>query len=272
MINPKYDSNNYFKHQAIPVITDNHKINQLFESSLLRIKWWYDNLKPLPQSDFIGTLRIKVTTPLGELEPTDYQLKISSHKQVYVQFLQIPNPDFQYSIEVIHPVGITRSRLEIWEYVKPITTLTKMSESYIPQNSALPQATIDQLTVAMNENTTSITQAIAAADAELPIANFQFDRSTGFKFDNARNTIESDQLRESISFNNTGTSSLKVCLSPIAEGTLYSDVMSFEEPLIPVGGRLSFDGDAAKGAFYLITEADSMVTITGSAQVPVQGQ
>ena len=269
MINPKYDSNNYLKHQAIPVITDNHKINQLFESYLLRIKWWYDNAKALPQSNFIGTLRIKITTPLGELEPTDYQIKISSHKQIYVQFLQIPKPDFQYSIEVIHPVGITRSRLEIWEYVKPITTIIKMSDSYVPQFNNNPdmQAGLNAIAAAVTANANTVVSAIQAADLELPMENFQYTRVIDESFSFLTSRIDADQNRESISFSNTGEWSMKVSLAPIAENALYPDVVSFEEPIIPPGGRMSFEGDASKGVFNLISEKETTITVGGSYHI-----
>jgi hypothetical protein len=117
MLDPKYDPNNYLKHQTIPIIQDNHKINESFGSSLLRIKWWGTGItKILPLPDLIGTFRIHQTTPFGDLEPEEYQVKISDSKKIYVQFLTIRRPDFKYRIEVLHPVGITRSHLEIWEY------------------------------------------------------------------------------------------------------------------------------------------------------------
>jgi hypothetical protein len=119
MINPKYDPTNYLKHLAIPVITDNQKINQLFGSYLLRVRWWHDNPKVSLPSDLIGTLRVHTDTPFGALEPRDYRFKVSSHKQIYVQFLTIPIPEFEYKIEVIHPVGLTRSKIELWEYMPP---------------------------------------------------------------------------------------------------------------------------------------------------------
>jgi hypothetical protein len=152
MINPKYDPSNYLKHLAVAVITDNQKINQLFGSYLLRVRWWHDNPKLLPQSDLIGTLRIHTETPFGALEPKDYQFKISSHKQIYVQFLTIPIPEFEYKIEVIHPVGLTRSKIEIWEYIRPITYNTSQVN---PMAIHQPQATQnnDALIAAINAGT-----------------------------------------------------------------------------------------------------------------------
>jgi hypothetical protein len=127
MINSKYDPNNYVKHQAIPVITDNQKSNELYGSYLLRVKWWHTDTKQLPKSNLVGTLRVYISTPMGDLKPVDYQLEISSHKNIYVQFLTIPVPEFEYKIEIIHPTGITRSMLEIWEYNDPQTYLSNMS-------------------------------------------------------------------------------------------------------------------------------------------------
>jgi len=119
MINPKYDLNNYIKHTTIPVLTDNQQISELFRSDLLRIKWFSTPLGRLP-ADNKGSLRIHQKTPLGNLKPIDFPLIVDTAKDVYIQFLQIsPKPDFEYEIEIISPIGMTRSLIEIWEYTLP---------------------------------------------------------------------------------------------------------------------------------------------------------
>lgn len=144
MINTKYDPNNYLKHLAVSVISDNQKINQLFGSYSLRVRWWHDNPKMSPQSDLIGTLRVHMDTPFGAVEPRDYQFKISSHKQIYVQFLTIPIPEFEYKIEVIHPVGLTRSKIELWEYISPKTFIDYNSSNPVNLDSLSRLATNSQ--------------------------------------------------------------------------------------------------------------------------------
>jgi hypothetical protein len=163
MINPKYDSNNYLKHLSVAVITDNQKINQLFGSYLLRVRWWHDNPKVSPQSDLIGTLRVHMDTPFGAVEPRDYQFKISSHKQIYVQFLTIPIPEFEYKIEVIHPVGLTRSKIELWEYKTPVNYQT---ESSVGHSSAQSSFDPTSLVAATNANTLAIGTVVSALNAQ----------------------------------------------------------------------------------------------------------
>ena len=169
MINPKYDPSNYLKHLAVAVITDNQKINQLFGSYLLRVRWWHDNPKMSPQADLTGTLRIHTETPFGALEPRDYQFKISSHKQIYVQFLTIPIPEFEYKIEVIHPVALTRSRLELWEYIPPQTFANPQTNMpFYPEGSSTPIA--DPALIAAVNASTAASASNAAGIAAITVA------------------------------------------------------------------------------------------------------
>jgi hypothetical protein len=150
MLSPKYDLNNYIKHLAVPVITDNQRIKQLFRSSLLRVKW---NHNPLNKQAFndVGILRIHIDTPFGLLRPQDYQLQVDVVKKTYVQFISIsPKPEFNYEIEIISPVGMTRSMIEIWEYVEPKSPSNQVTmPTYQPQR---PQDNSD-LVAAINAQT-----------------------------------------------------------------------------------------------------------------------
>jgi hypothetical protein len=160
MTNSKYDQNNYLKHLAIPVITDNQKINQLFGSYLLRIKWWHvDRLK----LNLSGILRIHTNTPFGLLKPQDYRLGIDNNKAIYIQFLALPNPEFEYQIEVIHPPELNRSMLEIWEYIPP--------QIYDPNATMPVYGQDDTATNALIAATVANTAAINAMASANPSAD-----------------------------------------------------------------------------------------------------
>jgi hypothetical protein len=215
MINPKYDPNNYLKHLAIAVITDNQKINQLFGSYLLMIKWWAINTeKILPKPDLIGRLRIHLSTPFGELEPQEYSLRVSDHKRVYVQFLTIPQPDYQYRIEVIHPVGIARSMLEVWEYVDPYTPTpiiatsinlpginssnqnphhhvhNNISIGYPEQGSSGQQNAVDLITTVVPPSTATSTAFVMLAANTIRAAGSRIDNATNRDFYVSFNTTQ----------------------------------------------------------------------------------
>jgi hypothetical protein len=160
MLSPKYDLNNYIKHLTVPVITDNQRIKQLFKSSLLRVKW---NHNPLNKQAFndIGILRIHIDTPFGLLRPQDYRLQVDAAKKTYIQFVSIyPKPDFDYEIEIISPAGMTRSMIEIWEFIDPSDT----NMNYIaPQQGTDPAllSALTGLTTGMANQAGQIADAIA---------------------------------------------------------------------------------------------------------------
>ena len=165
MINPKYDLNNYLKHLAIPVITDNQKINQLFGSYLLRVKWWHTDKSQLNQ---VGTLRVHIDTPFGLLKPQEYRLDINNHKNIYVQFLTLPNPEYQYQIEVIHPEKITRSMLEIWEYIPPQSFTNTSNMPFYPEGTSNPVPADPALLAAVTANAAA-TAGLVTAMANQPV-------------------------------------------------------------------------------------------------------
>jgi hypothetical protein len=126
MLPSKYDPNNYTKHGAKLIYKKDgfQKLDTLFGSYLLMVKWGVmgnNKLPANPTNPLIGTIRRKMSTPLGDVEPKDYHLHVSTLSKYPVQFLTIDNPDFQYSLEILNPIGIEKTSIEIWEYIPPIT-------------------------------------------------------------------------------------------------------------------------------------------------------
>jgi hypothetical protein len=171
MLNPKYDPNNYVKLPAVIITSQSRKLDQLFGSPLLLVKWkLIGNFKTTNQTNLNGVIRVSVETPLGSLEPDDYSLRISRPQKQFIQFLRIPRPDFPYSLEIFNASGIEKSSLEIWEYIEPQSFLNSMptyDNSEALDLSGLIAATADNasainaLASAMGDQPEEIADAIA---------------------------------------------------------------------------------------------------------------
>ncbi len=278
MINPKYDPNNYVKHQAISVIVDNQKSNELYGSYLLRIKWWHTDTKQLPKSNLVGTLRVHISTPMGDLKPVDYQLEISSHKNIYIQFLTIPVPEFDYKIEIIHPTGITRSMLEIWEYNDPQTYLSnQLFSSMSGQSNPAPAAQSDPATVAaltqLVANTAATNAAIVASDEAVQnFDNFPVElllAGAGYvAAANNKMTAIDRNCREIIISNNNLAGSLKLLAVPPADGTAYNLITNITGNPIAPGGSFVINEPTSRDEWFIAGSVAGMkVNFTKSVKV-----
>lgn len=127
MINSKFNLENYS--QSINVIIDTNpypRIETVLFSNLLLVKWsLLGNFKSAEQSDLLGTLRVHSETPLGILQPIDYQLSVNTSKTNYIQLLNVINRECGYQIEVINPIGVVKSSLSVSEYINPVSYLIK---------------------------------------------------------------------------------------------------------------------------------------------------
>jgi hypothetical protein len=266
MLDPKYDPNNYLKHQTIPIIQDNHKINESFGSYLLMVKWWFMDTRKLPQSNQTGILRIHQKTPFGNLEPQNYQLRLSNHKDIYVQFVNIPKPDFEYKIEVLHPDGIAKSWLEIWEYIDPLiisSNPTPMNYIGVPgSDPALLAATQANATAIASLATTMASQPGAIADAIANNAMIDENFPNTLVGSTLMQLLSIDQTRQSVFITNWHTVAIKLWKStaPLAASTVYSSDGAFItlDPAKVIGGILiqggvaTLDADEAKQNIYAI--------------------
>lgn len=141
MLPSKYDPNNYTKHSAKLIYKKDgfQKLDTLFRSYLLVIKWGVmgNNKLPVdPTNPLVGTIRRRMSTPLGDVEPIDYRLRVSKSSKYPIQFLKIDNPDFDYSLEILNPIGIEKTSIEIWEFSDQLKYSQNMRNHQLINDSA----------------------------------------------------------------------------------------------------------------------------------------
>jgi hypothetical protein len=168
MNHPKYDPNNYRKRNPLIIFNkDYQKIDELFGSALLMIRWQIIDRIKLPQLPLIGTIRARTITPLGELEPHDYQLKVTDKPipfKPFVHFLSIVNPEFEYSLEINNPTGVAKTSIEIWEYIEPTNYLNQspiIMPTFQPEDNSA-------IIAALQANTQAVQQAATPEDLVTP--------------------------------------------------------------------------------------------------------
>lgn len=260
MINPKYDLNNYIRRIAFPVVSDNYKINQLFRSSLLRVKWSYNPLSK-QSGNFTGILRVHINTPFGKLRPKDYQCQIDKSKDTYIQFISLnPIPDFDYEIEVIHPSDVTRSIIEIWEYI-PLILPSSMSSFDSPISVTLDTEGIIN---AINRNNDDLS-TITLTEAQLPVITIA---SAGVANSNTGLIAPANQLTSELLFNNPGTGSIKLFAEPPPLGILYGSLTKYTAELVGRNSRATLSSPTCKGVIYAVaSQNNSMINITRTTEV-----
>jgi hypothetical protein len=123
-MNNKFDLKNYSlaSSQIIAASKDYQLLETGFKSSLLLIKWYLiGSFKGVPDVSE-GILRVDVITPLGRLPTVDTKFKCYRQNE-FIQFLNVSNFDFNYTVRVLNPSAVIRSKLEIWEYNEPTNYL-----------------------------------------------------------------------------------------------------------------------------------------------------
>ena len=259
MLNPKYDENNYIKHLAVPVITDSQKINQFFSSSLLRVKWFH---QPLNKQAFDpnGFLRVHVKTPFGKLKPVDYRCNVDLAKDTYIQFIQLsPLPEFSYEIEIISPVGMTRSMVEIWEYI-PSQTPT-MSGFDSPVNILVDTASIVSAINQDNDDKSAITVAESQSSVITGTSAGTLPSNTGL-------IIAANPLTSEVMLVNPTVHSIKIFAAMPAIGASYSSLTQYTAELVGKNSKATLSSPTCKGAFYaLANNAGCVVNITRTSEV-----
>jgi hypothetical protein len=270
MISSKYDINNYSKKGSLIIGTQSDlNVGQLldrytFESSLLLIKWSTVGVwKGSQLSNLIGTIRVLRDSPLGELEPIDYQLRVSP-KKAYIQFLTL-NPELPYQLEVFNPDGIAKTNLEIWEFIQPINYLNSNNSMSGTYGNDPIQVNVDNsaLAAAIVAGDMATIQAINAlpnnmADAAANNAMQTLDpviASVGASFSNA---VASNPNRQAIEVSNRGGTKIKIYTGTTAPATsaTFANTGNDVIELVAATGTPGTPGYKAGGT-WVATEAQS---------------
>jgi hypothetical protein len=220
MLPPKYDPNNYTKHGVILIYKRDgyQKLDKLFGSGLLMIKWARMGVNKLSSTsdlnNLVGTIRLKMSTPLGDFEPRDYQLSVGQSQKPFIQFLDIPNPDFEYTLEILNPTGIEKTSIEIWEYNSPQSFLPMpLSKQQPPQDNtslvaALAANTVAQSSARAEEITDTVTELFGLVQNETTLLKAALDGSRQVSITNQFDAVvrfwTSDVSVVGLNFNSPG--------------------------------------------------------------------
>jgi hypothetical protein len=273
----RFDPNNYTKHRPVNVYRDYHKLGK-FGSSLLMIRWQTALNPKVSQSPLIGTIRARTITPLGELEPHDYQLKVTVGTKPFIQFLTPPTSEFEYELEIKNPVGIDKSSIEIWEYVDPLTYLNQ-NQPVGHSSAQSPSFDPTALVAATAANTAAIGTMVTAINAQPSliadaIDNNQYDTSAvnpppvvGIV---AALVLSADTTRVKANFRNESISAnhkIKIFAStvpltiPQLAAINYSTLNSLDE-LLKGDSWESIDGESKSNFYAISATAGANLAIT----------
>jgi hypothetical protein len=283
-ISSRYDINNYSSTvTAIIDKPDYYPIETVLRSNLLLIKWkLLGSFKSADLSNLIGTFRIHRKTPLGELEPVDFNLKVNNQKQNYIQFLDVPQSEFGYKIDVLNPVGVVKSTLQILEYTPPTTFINNsnpnMSSTYgndqiVIDNSAIAAAILagDAATIsAINALPNNVADAIANNAMNTQVSPPLVIGTT------AVGVLPSDPNRQVVEIANRGNTKMRIRVSNVAPAasTTYQNIDFTTELIAAVGavGSIGYKAggtwvaspEQAKSPIYIISDGagGSIVTTT----------
>jgi hypothetical protein len=271
-ISSRYDISNYSS--SISLIIDRPdypKIETELFASLLLIKWQLlGKFKvQLNQQNLIGTIRIYRVTPLGELEPIDYQLKVSDTDKQYIQFIDIPYSEFRYKIKVSNPTGVVKSKLQIFEYKQP---------SNMPPSFDNVSLDLSGLTAATTGNATAL-GAIAQTLSVQPDLIADAIANNKMLVDNLPivavgiavvTALLPDRTRQAVSLKNQSTGNkikLWICDILPAGVTSYSSDGYIVE-LIPGGSYECQDKEGKSSIFAVSNTAGAKLAITTTRTAP----
>jgi hypothetical protein len=122
----KYDESSYIKHSRLTVHGANFiPLEDKLRSQSLLIKWHCLKAlteQPNKQTQGKGLVIIKgiceqrVNTPIGDLFPQQYPLKIAVGNHNLIEPLQLNNVDYEYSLYFQNPTTVQMSQVEVWEF------------------------------------------------------------------------------------------------------------------------------------------------------------
>jgi hypothetical protein len=126
IMNPnKYDDSSYIKHPKLNISGSNFvPLEEKMIADNLMIKWHCikatsEQNKTDPKGNIItfkGICELRVRTPIGELFPQQYPLKIAVGNNKFIEPLQLLNVDYEYSLYFQNPPNVQMSQVEVWEF------------------------------------------------------------------------------------------------------------------------------------------------------------
>jgi hypothetical protein len=269
--NNRFDENNYTKHPPVIVYSDNQKLDKLFSSNLLLIRWKvHGNKKRWNGGN--GMIEQSSSTPLGDLIPVLYSLPVSIENKPLIQFLAISLLYSEYRLSFSNPNGLEKSSIEIWEFNNPY-----QNNVIYMSGTSNQQGTDPQLLQTLVNSNAQLLQAVGTLTtvetAQLPGAQTFSNDSIEIpipKVFAAANppTIPADPKNRTIKITNLDPGAqIKVFLKPPADGTTYAAATNYFD--VPIqNGSAEIEEPMSRGAIWLLSSKDlSKVAIATTKQL-----
>jgi hypothetical protein len=125
MNSSKYDESSYIKYPKLNISGASFTpLEDKMIAGNLMIKWHC--IKATSEQNktelkgniitFNGICEKRVKTPIGELFPQQYPLKIAVGNNKFIEPLQLLNVDYEYSLYFQNPPNVQMSQVEVWEF------------------------------------------------------------------------------------------------------------------------------------------------------------
>lgn len=122
----KYSQDSYIRHPRLIVTANDFTccLDVPLNSRKLLIKWHClkssipndkSNAKAKLPESLNGSCEMRVKTPIGDLFPEQFALKIAVGNDKLIQFLEIPDNEIEYYLHFRNPPTIDKSFVEVWE-------------------------------------------------------------------------------------------------------------------------------------------------------------
>jgi hypothetical protein len=282
----KFDADNYRKHGSIYLNGDrfeyfkknNERVD--FTASNLVFFWHRIDSSNLAKDAIVsGRIRVKEKTPLGAKKPALFDLDIAPSQQSnFVQFLYYP-VDFAYTIEALNHENVSRSIIEIWEFLPSITTsIYPMSGQFNPSGTDPALAAAMQAVVTASQASAAASAATTAAVVASDENNLNYDNivsefvlpnTTVFNSQNNQNRVlaADRNCREIIIANNNLSGSVKITSEPPADNTPYAAIISIGNPIAP-GGQIVLNDPTCRDNIFAVGSVNGLkLSVTRSVRV-----
>lgn len=255
---PEYNPSNYRKIPPFPLLSDFNPITHIFSSNLLLIKWVGSG----NNEELSGIIRVVRVTPVGELEPLDYPLKIYTQKKQYIRLVSVSNDGNEYKIEVIQPKFL-KSTLSISEFMPPTYSLDDSTSA----NDAAMQASLTAIQTSSAAQLTALNTVVSQTNegrpSTLASSNVSVSATT------VSTVVTKSEKNRGVMITNTGLQNVKfwiqdTALTPVP---VYATDLNFEMELRP-NSVWEVPPELVRSNIYALAKAaTSTLAVTLSAYV-----